>query len=638
MTTTFNKNIFLLALVLLCTSVGFSQRDKVERANKEFDKYSYIDAREIYLKVVEDGYTSAQIYKNLGDTYYWNSDYENAAKWYLKLIDEFPEDADSTYYYRAAQSLKSLGQEEQAETFMSKYIEKGGDPKIIMATGTSFLDYQVELTKASVNTENSDFGSAFSGKNKLIYASASVVNEGSRLHEWNQQPFLDLYIADMDDEGNLSNVSFLDGEVNTPYHESSAVVTKDGGTLYFTRNNFTDGKKGRDKSKTIRLKLYKATLSGTNFWTNVEELPFNSKEYSVAHPALSLDEKKLYFSSDMPGTVGMSDIWYVDILEDGTYGEPVNVAAVNTEARESFPFISDMNNLYFTSDGRGGLGGFDVFTVPMGETGMPNGEIKNLGEPTNSNKDDFAFIIDEERRLGFISSNRDGEEGSVADDIYLVREGCEVTIAGDITNALTGEPLAGATVTLLDENNNSIKVVTSDANGRYSFDGLAACDAQYIVRAVSEGCEFNEEFVQTPNKTSTVIVDVALECDPCPPNDLGCRLNLEPIYFDFDRYNIRPDAAIELAKILAAMREYPELIIHIESHTDSRGNDAYNEALSEKRAQSTLEWLVDQGIDRSRLSAKGYGEYQLTNQCSNGVECTEEEHQLNRRSMFLIQN
>ena len=145
--------------------------------------------------------------------------------------------------------------------------------------------------------------------------------------------------------------------------------------------------------------------------------------------------------------------------------------------------------------------------------------------------------------------------------------------------------------------------------------------------------------LETTNKTGIINVPLQLKLiDPCPPNDLGCRLNLQPIYFDFDRFNIRSDAAIELAKILAAMREYTQLIIHIESHTDSRGSDSYNESLSEKRAQSTLNWLVDQGIDRSRLSAKGYGEKQLINQCSNGVECTEEEHQLNRRSMFIIQN
>lgn len=634
---TLPNKFILLTLVILFTSVSFAQKKEVEKANKEFDKFAYIDAREIYLKVVEDGYTSAQIFKNLGDTYYWNSDYDNAAKWYQRLVNEYPNEAEAMYYYRAAQSLKSLGQDAVADELMEAYIRKGGDPKIIQATNTSFLEYEVELQKVSVNTDNSDFGSAFYG-NKLVYASATIQTEGDKIHEWNQQPFLDLFEADMDENGMLSNPTKLNGEVNTRFHESSAVFTKDGNTMYFTRNNFIDGKKGRDKEKTIRLKLYKATKNSETYWTNIVELPFNSKEYSVAHPALSLDEKRLFFSSDMPGTTGMSDIWYVDILEDGTYGTPMNVSALNTEARESFPFISENNNLYFASDGRGGLGGYDVFMVPMGDDGMPDGEIKNLGAPTNSNKDDFGFIINERKRIGYVSSNRDGEKGSVADEIYRVQERCEVTIAGTITSNVNNEPVANATVTLLDENSIVVKTMTADANGRYSFDNLAECSSVYIVRAIGDGCEYNEKLVTTPSTSGTVMADLVLECDPCPPNDLGCRLKLEPIYFDFDRYNIRPDAEIELAKILAAMRQYPELIIHIESHTDSRGNDAYNEALSEKRAQSTLEWLVGKGIDRSRLSARGYGEYQLTNQCSNGVECTEEEHQLNRRSMFIIQN
>lgn len=635
---THTNKLVVLTLVFLYAGVCFSQKDKVEKANKEFDKFAYIDAREIYLKVVEDGYTSAQIYKNLGDTYYWNSDYDNAAKWYLKLIDEYPSQTEANYYYRAAQSLKSLGQTDQAKTFMNRYIEKGGDPAIVKATSTNFLEYEVELQKVSVNTNYSDFGPSFYGTNKLVYASATKESEGTRLHEWNEQPFLDLFVADMDDNGMLSNPTPLDGEINTPYHESSAVFTKDGGTIYFTRNNFIDGKKGRDKQKTIRLKLYKATKSGDNYWTNIQELPFNSKAYSVAHPALSLDQKKLYFSSDMPGTTGMSDIWYVDLLEDGSYGEPVNVRSLNTEARESFPFISETNKMYFASDGRGGLGGYDVFLVPLDETGMPSGEIKNLGEPTNSAKDDFGFILNEKKRIGYVSSNRDGEKGSVADEIYRVQERCEITIRGIVSNSATRAPIGGATVTLLDDNNNTIKTVTAGADGSYSFVGLAECSSTYIIRGIGAGCEFNEKVVPTPNATQTIEVDIPLECDPCPPNDLGCRLKLEPIYFDFDRYNIRPDAEIELAKILAAMRQYPELIIHIESHTDSRATFKYNERLSEKRAQSTLEWLVNKGINRSRLSAKGYGEYRLTNECSDGVECTEEEHQLNRRSMFIIQN
>lgn len=631
------QKIILFTLVFSYTSVCFSQKKQVEKANKEFDKYAYIDAREIYLKVVEDGYSSAQIYKNLGDTYYWNSDYDNAAKWYLKLISQYPSETDVTYYYRAAQSLKSINQSEESKKYMSMYIEKGGDPGIIKATTTSFLEYQVELEKVSVNTNRSDFGAAYY-LDKLVFSSAAMNTEGTKLHDWNQEPFLDLYMADMDSEGKLSNPEPLKGDINTPYHESSAVFTKDGNTVYFTRNNYIDGKKGKDRNKTIRLKLYKATRDGDNRWENVVELPFNSKEYSVAHPALSLDETKLYFSSDMEGTVGMSDLWYVDILAADSYSEPKNLTrALNTEARESFPFISDKGKLFFASDGRGGLGGYDVFMVALDAQGLPTGEIKNLGAPTNSSKDDFAFVINEDRRIGYVSSNRDGEKGSVADEIYRVQEKCEVMIVGTVFDMDSKELLPGAEVTLLDANNNIVDKVIVGQDAAYSF--TAQCESQYSVRGTKSQYAPNEKVLQTPDASGTVEIPLPLKLiDPCPPNDLGCRLNLQPIYFDFDRYNIRPDAAVELAKILAAMRQYPELVIHIESHTDSRGNDAYNAVLSEKRAQSTLEWLVNKGIDRSRLSAKGYGESQLTNDCGNKSECTEEEHQLNRRSMFIIQN
>ncbi len=339
----------------------------------------------------------------------------------------------------------------------------------------------------------------------------------------------------------------------------------------------------------------------------------------------------------MPGTIGESDIWYVDILGNNEYSDPVNLGpSINTEARETFPFISDKNNLFFSSDGRSGLGGLDVFITPLNENGRP-GVITNLGEPANSKLDDFGFIINEEKRIGYLSSNRDGNGGSVDDDIYRVQE-CEITLVGTVTNVDTKEIIAGATVELLDENNKSLESVTSGADGRYEFSHVLECGKVYIVRANSTGCEYNEKVIETPSESQVYDVPMPLDCDPCPPNDLGCRLSLQPIYFDFDRFNIRPDAEIELAKILAAMRQYPELIIHIESHTDSRAPHKYNELLSEKRAQSTLNWLVDQGIARERLSAKGYGESQLVNQCADGVECTEEEHQLNRRSMFIIQN
>ncbi|MBG43566.1 MAG: flagellar motor protein MotB [Aequorivita sp.] len=638
------RNIFIFAMVVLTSGSVLSQKKDIAKANKEFDKFAYIDAREIYLKVVEDGYESAEIFKKLGDTYYFNSDYTNAAKWYDKLVNQFPDQTEAEYYYRAAQSLKSLGKYTESDALMNDYISKGGkglviktyedDPNYLKSTVFKSRDFT--LDKVGINSSTSDFGASFYGKDNIVYASASRT-DGTKVYEWTNQPFLDLFIAERDSTGQLSNSMPLGGDINTPYHESSTAFTKDGMTVYFTRNNFLDGKKGKDKNKTIRLKLYKATKTGEYNWTNIVELPFNSKEYSVAHPALSPDGKRLYFSSDMPGTNGMSDLWYVDILGNDKYGVPVNLGPeINTEARESFPFISENNNLYFSSDGRSGLGGYDIFVTPLDKDGKP-GKITNLGSPTNSAKDDFGFIINENDRIGYVTSNRGGDRGSIDDDIYLVKEICSITIQGKVFDKETKDPLPGAQVSLLDENNQLVSQTTAENDGTYSFVG--DCGTQYTVRGVKEGYRPYEKIIETPMLSGIVDVPLPLErIGPCPPNDLGCKLNLQPIYFDFDKSNIRPDAEIELAKILAAMREYPELIIHIESHTDSRGNDNYNMALSERRAQSTLKWLVGKGIDANRLTAKGYGESQLVNQCSNGVPCTSEEHQLNRRSMFIIKN
>jgi len=638
------RKIFLIALVALTAGSGFAQKRDIQKANKEFDKFAYIDAREIYLKVVADGYESAQIFENLGDTYYFNSDYTNASIWYQKLLNQFPDEIEPEYYYRAAQSLKSVGKYKESDQLLKDYIAKGGTGLVIQQykddpnylKSTVFKSREFNLEKVAINTASSDFGAAFYMDNKLVYASATNT-QGTKTSDWTNQPYLDLFMADRDSLGGLSNPVALGGDINTPYHEASATFTKDGNTVYFTRNNFLDGKKGKDKNKTIRLKLYKATKTGENTWTNVVELPFNSNNYSVAHPALSPDGKKLYFSSDMPGTMGMSDLWYVDVLGNDSYGEPVNLGPeINTSARESFPFISDKNNLYFSSDGRSGLGGYDIFVTPLDKEGKP-GSITNLGSPSNSAQDDIGFIIDEESRIGYLTSNRGGDRGSLDDDIYLVIETCTINIKGRVFDKETNKPLPGADVSLLDKNNQLVSSTIAKADGTYSF--MADCDTQYTVRGAKEGYKPYEKMIMTPALSGTIDVPLPLErIGPCAPDDLGCILNLQPIYFDFDKWNIRPDAEIELAKILAAMREYPELIIHIESHTDSRGSHSYNERLSENRAQSTLKWLVGKGIDAKRLTAKGYGETRLVNKCSDGVSCTAEEHQLNRRSMFIIKN
>ncbi|UTD15339.1 OmpA family protein [Tenacibaculum mesophilum] len=637
-------------LTALTNTNAFTQIALVEKANIKYNTYDFIDAQKIYLKVVEKNYGSAEIYRKLGNTYYFNSDYSKAAKWYYNLINQFPNEALTVDYFRAAQCLKSINQPEEAEKLMEIYKSKGG--KI-----TSLNSYKnvadtlfkkgvhnklFEIEKIPVNTEYSDFGPAFYGDN-IVFASsrknpALLKEQTNNLAGWNEQPFLNLYQVPIDKDMNFGKVKAFNGNVNSPYHESTAVFTKDGNTMYFTRNNYLNGKKKRDRDHVVRLKIYKATRNG-NSWENIQELPFNNDNYSVGHPTLSPEEDKLYFSSDMPGSLGMSDIWYVKILGEDIYTKPINLGnKINTSERETFPFVSDENNLYFSSDGHAGMGGLDIFVTKLEENS--HGEISTFGRPINSPKDDFGFIIKEDR-IGYFTSNRDGKEGSKSDDIYQIWERCEITIQGPVMDKNTGELIPNAEVTLIDSNNKEVKTVTVGNDATFSF--LLDCQEQYTLRAKKEKYHPKEKIIETPNNPKTIKMPIKLNMplalelsDPCPPNDLGCRLTLQPIYFDYDKSNIRPDAEIELAKILTALKEYPTLKIHIESHTDSRGNDSYNSRLSENRAQATLDWFLKKGIDITRLSAKGYGESELINKCNNQTTCSEDEHQLNRRSMFII--
>jgi len=633
----------LLFLVLVNTPNLFAQKGKIKKAEKQYENLAYINSQKIYLQVVENGYSSAEIFKKLGNTYYFNADYKNAAEWYNRLITEFPSEVEPEYFFRAAQSLKSEGKYKESDVLMEQFASLGGDD-LVTKNFQQNPDYLSEirskprrfiLEKTEINTSYPDFGPSFY-QNKLVYASAMPDSTGKvKIHEWNKQPFFNLYQADLDEEGKLSNVQKLIGDINTKFHESSTAFTKDGSTVYFTRNNFINGRKGRDDDKNIRLKIFKSTKENDK-WKNIVELPMNNASYSIAHPTLSVDEKRLYFSSDMPGTKGQADLWYVDILGNDQYGEPVNLGSgINTEVRESFPYISSDNTLYFASNGRAGLGGLDIYYTKLDSNGLPT-EILVMGEPVNSKQDDFGFVYDPSKELAFLSSNRAGANENIFDDIYRARPACEVILSGLVTDVDTKELLPDTQVTLYNENNVQVQSTRSNSEAIYTF--TVDCNIRYSVRAMKEDYESLERMFASPNESNSVDFPLELKRVGCAPNDLGCLLTLQPIYFDFDQSIIRPDAEIELAKIYAALEEYPELEINIESHTDSRGSDDYNLALSKRRAKSTMQWLLDKGISVSRLSAEGYGETQLVNSCSNGSTCTSAEHELNRRSMFIIKD
>jgi outer membrane protein OmpA-like peptidoglycan-associated protein/tetratricopeptide (TPR) repeat protein len=643
------KKIFVcIALALNIYNPVFAQKN-MKTGAKEYDKLAYVDVIDVYEKVVAKGYESNDLYKKLADSYYFNGDYVNAANYFKKLI-AFDTNQTPEYYYRYAISLKSINDYANSDLMMKEFVARNAQDSRakLYNTQTNYLEdiknnsgrYTIE--NANINSKYSDYGTAFYN-NQIIFTTARDTGGlVKRVHTWTGESFTTLYQANLSEDGSVSNPKKFAKQVNSKFHESTPIFTKDGKTMYFTRNNYISGKTKTNQDKTVLLKIYKATLVD-NKWKNVYELPFNSNDYNVAHPALSPDGKTLYFVSDMPGTLGQSDLFKVHINDDGTYGSPINLGPeINTEGRETFPFISQNNELYFASDGHPGLGGLDVFISQANSNGDYK-FVQNVGEPINTSMDDFGFAILSDKKIGFLSSNRAGGNGN--DDIYRfienepIKNRNIVTVEGSLLNPKTQQPIPNATLTVFDENFEIPRIVTTDENGKYHLDKVKT-NKKYNFRGEAPNyLTIETPIVFQPTNQDIVTYNIYLDQVAQPikkGDDLAKVFKIEIIYFDLDKSNIRPDAAIDLAKIVEVMKEYPTMKLDIRSHTDSRASKIYNEKLSDRRAKSTRSWMIAQGIDASRLTAKGYGEYQLVNKCADGVICSEAEHQKNRRSEFII--
>jgi len=643
----------ILLLFVLSISSSYAQKIKLASADKKYDELAYIDAIEIYKKVAEKGHKSVDLFQKLGNSYYFNANLLEANKWYSELF-ALGQDVEPEYYFRYAQTLKSIGDYTKANEYLTKFSQrKSADNRAKIFESNK--DYLAEIKRnsgrqkiedAGINTEYSDYGGSFH-KNNFVFTSArDTSGVSNKKHSWTNASFYNLYSVTVSSEGYLVDAEPLSKKVNSKFNESSAVFTKDSTTMYFTRNNYTNGKQRTDTEKTTLLKLYKSTKDDKGKWGNVEELPFNSNDYSCAHPALSPDDKTLYFASNMPGTVGQSDIFKVAINADGSFGTPESLGGgINTEARETFPFVTDENELFFASDGQLGLGGLDIFSVKFNEDGSMS-KVFNVGTPVNSSQDDFAYLMDSKSKFGFFSSNRDGGKGS--DDIYKFVEQiplsyvCKQIVSGIITNEETKEVLANAKVTLFDEDMNVISDMIANEKGEYRFEGLE-CEKTYFVRAEKKDYETVETSVVTGGFTGETTSRLPIEKrikEVSVGSNLAQVFDIKIIYFDLDKSNIRPDAALQLEKILQVMKQYPTMRVDVRSHTDCRQTAQYNQELSDRRAKATIAWLVESGISAERLSGRGYGESQLVNDCgcepTNESKCSEEEHEKNRRSEFII--
>lgn len=507
----------------------------------------------------------------------------------------------------------------------------------ILASGQ---ETKYSIKNIDINNSYSNFGTTFFGDGKVVYASPVKKSYIIRnVWKGNNQPFLDLYIGDIAEDGELINVKKFSENINTRYHEADVAFTKDKKTVYFSRNNYLNKKYTADTTGINLIQLYRAQINDRGEWFNVEPMPFNNDNYQTGHPALSADEQTLYFISDMPGGLGLTDVYKAQIFADGSIGEPINLGPeINTPQREMFASISGNDELYFSSDGReDGLGGLDIYVSKITKNNITTPQ--NLGKPINSNQDDFSFIINYETRRGYFSSNRNGGKGD--DDIYtFVQEiplefDCFQLLTGTVTEKHSGKILPGASVILQDQSGKEIDKKIADDNAFFSFE--VPCNNTFTVVGTKENYSTDtKEIFSTEGVELTV--PLVLETEAFVTERGKCLIKINPIYFDFDKSYIRPDAATELNKVVEVMKKYPDLIIEGGSHTDSRGTFKYNQDLSTRRANATVQYIIEHGISADRISAKGYGETQLVNGCADGVICTEKEHQFNRRTEFVIVN
>jgi len=630
------KLYYIITVMLFLSTVCLQAQNKyTKKADKYFSQLKYVKAADKYEDIVSDGHADDYVYKQLADSYYNLYNTVEAEKYYKTYLNT-AENPDAEAYFKYAQVLKANGNFDESNNAMDEFSSlMPNDERAISYKEnkdyiSDLLDYTPRFTVEELeglNTELSDFGMYEFGDNVYF---VSARNQSRKDYGWNKQPTLDVYVSKKMQDS-IFEPELLKGDVNSKYHEGTVSITPDGKTMYFTRNDYTDGDYEKDSLGVGQLKIYQATLINDK-WDDVQSLPFNNSEYSTGHTALSPDGKTLYFSSDMPGGSGMSDLYKVSINEDGTYGTPVNLgSSINTPGKESFPFIDSEGTLYFSSNGQLGLGGLDVFYAKA--EGDAFGKVKNLGQPINSAGDDFAFTFNLDAKEGYLSSNRSGVTENVANDnLYKVVEIIplnELLLAVEVTDEETAKVIEGAEVVIYNtDTEEEVEKSITTADGMVNFtlpEGVA-----YDVQVNAEGYESNSEAI-----AATEVGELNLAIALTPIKEIVPQnIDLNPIYFVYDESNITAEAAFELDKLVDVLKKYPNMDILVESHTDIRGSNVYNQKLSDRRAKATVDYLVEKGVSADRISSNGLGETKPKVDCADS--CTEEDHQANRRSEFTL--
>ena len=626
------KTLTLILVTLFSYSFVFSQNNSTKKADRLYDRLQFVKAAEEYLKLSDSELNSDYVITKLANCYYNLFETSEAEKWFKKIVNKNP---DAELIYKYSQMLKANGKYKESNLWMNKFSEmKPYDSRAVSFKNTpNYIDKIINKGKRfniqnlKINSEYSDFGATIY-KNKLYFVSSRNEKATSRNYGWNDEPFLDIFSSTINDKGSHLPADLFD-ELNSKFHEGIVSFTPDGNTAYFTRESYYEDEYQKDSlnnTKYSQLYIYKATKLKDS-WDTFESLEINDVNFSNKNPMVSPDGKHLYFSSNMPGGFGLYDLYKAEIKDDGSLGKAENLGQkINTEGQEAFPFITGENMIYFSSDGHLGLGGLDVFYSKNVDDKWSNS--KNVGIPVNSGADDFAFMIKEEN--GYVSSNRTGGVGK--DDIYAlkkIRPLCDLLLETVVLDSKTNNPIETALTSVSDEVGTINNSKTTNEKGLVEF--MIECENEIKFVVSKEGYESKILDIKLLD-IDPPLLEVML--DPIEELIVEEKVELSPIYFEFDKFNITNEGAFELDKLVAIMQKYPEMKIRVEAHTDNRGPSSYNIKLSENRAKSTAQYVISKGIDENRISGVGKGENEPMIECSGN--CSNEDHRTNRRSEFII--
>lgn len=608
--------LFVAAILSSCTTV------KLRTADDYYDQNIYEKAIPYYEEVLNKKLDVNTLIK-LADCYRNTRNFKNTEKLYAKIITY---DTDPLYKYYYAEALMQNGKYKEARKWLNEYLlTNRSDTKAINMLAscdsieTLFKDsllFNIQLLKIN-GAEASNFSPVYY-RSGIVYVSnrnphSTPSNANAVSEDYN------LFYAQQTEGGNWLDSEPLRGTVNSIFTEGPCTFNKDYTSIYITRNNNEGKKIVTNRQNQNVLKIYHGTTSEGE-WNITGEMSFNSNDYSIGHPTLSPSGNVMVFVSDMPWGYGGTDLYKTEYI-NGAWKQPVSLGRViNSPGNEMFPFLLNDSVLYFSSDGKIGIGGLDIYRSEFKDNSWT--EPENMGYPINSSKDDFGFICKSDELEGFFSSNRINERDQI---FSFTRNAPILTLQGQITDKGTGKPVKNIKLVL----SNGVRdtIITPDANGNFSITvdnnmkyTLRAEDKNYFTASVS----FNTNGYR---RSATINQDIAIE-----KLQFNKSIIWRGIAFDKGSTELIPATKLELNKLFNILTENKGIKIELSCHTDSRGNDRDNLILSQARADNAAAYLIEKGISKDRIVAVGFGSLRLLNNCRKGVLCLEEDHQINIRT------